>query len=99
MNRSQGVILSIALAAALIASASAIKAWMVGPTDGGWFMYAPNANAVAPLASTDNYLLQQLGVWLIAIAIAMWLVVCWRLFRTPGDLFTAPDLPMASGLS
>ena len=83
MNRSQRVILSIAVGAALIAAASAINAWIVGPTQGGWFMYAPNANTVAPLSSTDNYLLQQLGVWLIAIA--MWLIVCWRLFRTTED--------------
>ena len=83
VNRSQRVILSIAIGAVLIAAASAINVWIVGPTQGGWFMYAPNASAVAPLSSTDNYLLQQLGVWLIAIG--MWLIVCWRLFRSTED--------------
>ena len=83
MNHGQRVILSIAIAAALIAAASAMNARIVGETAGGWFMYAPNANAISPLASTNDYLLQQLGVWLAAIA--LWFVVCWRLFRTHDD--------------
>jgi hypothetical protein len=83
MNHRQRVILSITIGAALIAAASAINARIVGETTGGWFMYAPNANAISPLASTNDYLLQQLGVWLIAIA--LWFIVCWRLFRTRDD--------------
>jgi hypothetical protein len=80
MSRGQRVILSIALAAALIAIASAINARVVGDSAVGWFMYAPNANALTPLASTNNYVWQQLGVWLIAIGV--WFVASWRLFRT-----------------
>jgi len=72
--------MSIALGAALIAVSSAINARMVGDSAGGWFMYAPNANALTPLASTNNYVWQQLGVWLIAIAV--WFVVSWRVFRS-----------------
>jgi hypothetical protein len=83
MNRAQRVILSIAIGAALIAGASAINARIVGETAGGWFMYEPNANAINPLASTNDHVLQQLGVWLVAIA--LWCIVCWRLFQTHGD--------------
>lgn len=83
MNRSQRVVLSIALGAALIVAASAVNAWIMGSSGGGWFMYPPNANAIAPLTSTDYYLAQQLGVWIVAIAI--WLSVRWRLLRTPED--------------
>jgi len=84
MNLAQRVVLSVALGAVLIVLGAAI-CLTFGDTVGtgaGWFMYQPSGNALLPVGGgSSEYVGQRAAVWLIAIAI--WFVVSWRLFRSP----------------
>jgi hypothetical protein len=46
-------------------------------------MYQPNANALMSPSSSDGDSLRAAVVWLIAIA--LWLGISWRLFRTKSE--------------
>jgi hypothetical protein len=86
MNLARRVILSLALAAALGVVAATVSGLLVDRTVGGWFMYEPNANttvnvnALASSGESGGDLLRTGIIWLVAIAV--WLGISWRLFRT-----------------
>jgi hypothetical protein len=48
-----------------------------------WFMYQPNANALMSPSASDGDSVRAAVVWLIAIA--LWLGISWRLFRTKSE--------------
>ncbi len=76
------MILSLALAAALGVVAATISGLLVDRNVGGWFMYESNSNvnALASSGESDGDLLRTAIIWLVAIAV--WLAISWRLFRT-----------------
>jgi heme/copper-type cytochrome/quinol oxidase subunit 1 len=81
VNRAQKVSVSIAVAAALFAGTNALLRLMDETSSGGWFMYSPNS---APMFSPSRGpVLRDLAFWLAAIA--AWLLVAWRLFRSKPD--------------
>lgn len=79
MNGGQKAVTSVALGAGLVVVASAVVAWLNGPSDGGWFMYSPNSTSLYS-ASSSGSTLRTAAVWLAAVAI--WFGVSWRLFRS-----------------
>jgi hypothetical protein len=83
MNLAQRIVLSLALAAVLGVAARTASDLFLDSSDGGWFMYQPNANALMSPSSSDGDSLRAAVVWLIAIA--LWLGVSWRLFRTKSE--------------
>jgi hypothetical protein len=82
VNLARRVILSLALAAGLGVVAGAVSSLLVDGTAGGWFVYEPkvNVNALAPSGASDGDLLRTAIIWLVAIAV--WLGISWRLFRS-----------------
>ena len=83
MNLAQRIVLSLALAAVLGVAARTASDLLLDSSDGGWFMYQPNANALMSPSTSDGDSLRAAVVWLIAIA--LWLGVSWRLFRTKSE--------------
>lgn len=83
MNLAQRIVLSLALAAVLGVAARTASDLLLDSSDGGWFMYQPNANALMSPSASDGDSLRAAVVWLIAIA--LWLGVSWRLFRTKSE--------------
>lgn len=83
MNLAQRIVLSLALAAVLGVVAQTACDLLLDSPDGGWFMYQPNANALMSPSSSDGDSLRAAFVWLIAIA--LWLGISWRLFRTKSE--------------
>jgi hypothetical protein len=83
MNVAQRIVLSLALAAVLGVAARTASDLLLDSSDGGWFMYQPNANALMSPSTSDGDSLRAAVVWLIAIA--LWLGVSWRLFRTKSE--------------
>ncbi len=83
MNLAQRVVLSLALAAALGVAARTACDLLLDSSDGGWFMYQPNANALMSPSTSDGDSFRAAVVWLIAIA--LWLGISWRLFRTKSE--------------
>ena len=83
MNLAQRIVLSLALAAVLGVAARTACDLLLDSSDGGWFMYQPNANALMSPSASDGDSLRAAVVWLIAIAV--WLGISWRLFRTKSD--------------
>ena len=83
MNLAQRIVLSLALAAALGVAARTACDLLLGSSDGGWFMYQPNANALMSPSASDGDSLRAAIVWLIAIA--LWLGISWRLFWTKSE--------------
>ena len=81
MNLAQRIVLSLALAAVLGVAARTACDLLLDSSDGGWFMYQPNANALMSPSTSDS--LRAAVVWLIAIA--LWLGISWRLFRTKSE--------------
>jgi hypothetical protein len=81
VNQAQKVSVSIAVAAALMVGAAALSRVFADTADGGWFMYSPNATPM--FSSSRGLVLRDAVIWLAAIAI--WLVVAWRLFRSRAD--------------
>ena len=77
MNRRQKAVTSIALGAGLAVVASAVAAKWNGSADGGWFMYSQDS---LYYASSGGSPFRTAAVWLVAIGI--WFVVSWRLFRS-----------------
>jgi len=75
----QKVVASIGLGAALAVFASAVSAKLNDPSDGGWFMYAPESTSFYSGASSKSTL-GTAAIWLATIAI--WFGVSWRLFRS-----------------
>jgi hypothetical protein len=75
----QKVVTSIALGAGLAVVAAAVAARLNGPSDGGWFMYAPNSTNLYSASSSESTF-RTATVRLAAIAI--WFVLSWRLFRS-----------------
>ena len=83
MNLAQRIVLSLALAAVLGVAARTACDLLLDTSDGGWFMYQPNANALTSPSTSDGDSLRAAVVWLIAIA--LWLGISWRLFRTKSE--------------
>jgi hypothetical protein len=83
MNVARRVILSLASAAALGVISTTLSALLVDRTVGGWFVYESNANALASSGVSGRDLLGVTIIWLVAIAV--WLGISWRLFRTNGE--------------
>ncbi len=83
MNLAQRIVLSLALAAVLGVVARTACDLLLDSSDGGWFMYQPNANALMSPSASDGDPLRAAVVWLIAIA--LWLGISWRLFRTKSE--------------
>jgi hypothetical protein len=83
MNLAQRIVLSLALAAVLGVAARTACDLLLDSSDGGWFMYQPNANALMSPSASDGDSLRVAVVWLIAIA--LWLGISWRLFRTKSE--------------
>jgi hypothetical protein len=81
VNRAQKVSVSIAAAAALIVGALALSGVFANNADGGWFMYSPNS--VPMFSSSRGPVVRDVVIWLAAIAI--WLAVAWRLFRSKAE--------------
>jgi hypothetical protein len=79
MNGGQKAVTSVALGAALAVIASAVAAWLNGPSNGGWFMYSPNSTSLYSVSSSGGTF-RTAAVWLAAVGI--WVGVCWRLFRS-----------------
>ena len=84
MNLARRVVVSVALAAALAVIAAAVSRVVIGPVEGGWFMYDPNG-ADVPFSSdsADRDTMWTAAIWLVAIGV--WLAVAWRLFRARPD--------------
>lgn len=85
MTQGRKVVLTIAVAAVLAVLASALIAKLDGPDGAGWYMYSPDSSdAVGTLTHEgqpdSGHTLRDDGIWLSAIAI--WLGVSWRLFRS-----------------
>ena len=83
MNLAQRIVLSLALAAVLAVAARTTCDLLMDSSDGGWFMYQPNANALMSPSTSDGDSLRAGFVWLVAIA--LWLGISWRLFRTKSE--------------
>lgn len=83
MNLAQRIVLSLALAAVLGVAARTACDLLLDSSDGGWFMYQPNANALMSPSTSDGDSIRAAVVWLIAIAV--WLGISWRLFRTKSE--------------
>lgn len=76
----QRTVLVVALGGALAVAAATTNRLLSDPGTGGWFMYAPNDSATYSLATgSDGHPLLAAAVWLVAIG--LWFVFAWRLFR------------------
>jgi cyclic lactone autoinducer peptide len=83
MNLAQRIVLSLALAAALAIAARTFSELFVNEAFSGWFTYQPNASTVVASSRSDSDSLRVAAVWLVAVAV--WLGISWRLFRTKSD--------------
>lgn len=81
MNLGQRVIVSVALGAALAVAAATISRLLIDSSSlGGWFAYEENTKVYGLSgAASDSDVLRAAAVWLIAIAV--WLMISYRLFR------------------
>ena len=78
MNHARRVVTSIAVGLALVVAGAAVTSWIDEPSNGGWFMYAPNSTQIYNAPGGTDW--STSGVWLAAIGI--WFAVSWRLFRS-----------------
>jgi hypothetical protein len=83
MNLAQRAVVSLALAAVLGVAARTACDLIADSSDGGWFMYEPNVNVLTSPSTSDGGSLRAAAVWLVAIA--LWLGISLRLFRTRGE--------------
>lgn len=84
MTLGQRTVLVVALGGAFAVAAATTNGLFSEPSSGGWFMYAPNDSATYSLASgIDGHPLRNAAVWLVAIG--LWFVCAWRLFRRRSD--------------
>ena len=80
MTLGQRTVLVVALGGAFALAAATTNQLFAESGTGGWFMYAPNDSATYSLATgSDGHPLRIAAVWLIAIG--LWFVCAWRLFR------------------
>ena len=90
LNRAQRVVLSIGLAAALVALGRAVELWG-GGSGGGWFGYSPNTHAIFTDGSPFllRHPLLDLVWWLFLIAVwvaaSVWLLTSQDVGRPPPD--------------
>jgi hypothetical protein len=76
VNTAQRIVLVIALGIALVAIAGAVNLLMLDRVGPGWFAYAPNTGVTFSPSETDTYfavatdrsIMEQAGVWLLALA-------------------------------
>jgi hypothetical protein len=83
VNLAQRVVLSLALAAALGVVAHTVSNLLLDEVSGGWFIYQPEATPLMSSPGSDGDSLRVAAVWLVAIA--LWLGISWRLFRTTSE--------------
>ena len=83
MNVAQRVVLSLALAAALIVAARTTSDLLSASSAPRWVMYEPNANVLIPPSHPRWHSVRAAVIWLAAIA--LWFGISWRLFRTRGE--------------
>ena len=80
----QRTVLVVALGGVLAVAAATANALLPKPNSGGWFMYVPSDSATHSLATAgDGHSLRAAAVWLVAIG--LWSVCAWRLFRRRSD--------------
>lgn len=75
--------MSLALAAVLAVAARTACDLVTDSSDGGWVMYAPNVNVLMYPSTTRGDSIRTAVVWLVAIA--LWLGISWRLFRSKSE--------------
>ena len=74
MNQAQRIVLVIALGLALFAVAGAVNLVLLDRVGAGWFDYAPNTGVTTSqtdtyyVVPTDRDVLEQAGIWLLALA-------------------------------
>ena len=80
----QRTVLVVALGGAFAVAAATANGLFSATNNGGWFTYAPNESATYSLATVrDGHPLRAAAVWLVAIG--LWFVFAWRLFRRRSD--------------
>ena len=80
----QRTALVVALGGAFAVAAATTNRLLPVHGTGGWFMYAPNNSATYSIATgSDGHTLRAAAVWLVAIG--LWFVCAWRLFRRQSD--------------